>query len=166
MTTPIDAYFEKKSSFMNSVQEGAKKLPGAIGSAGAGAVAAAGAAGIGVAASKVYDAITKRRDFHAMLENNPGLHDHLRQNPKFFNLAYSSLRASNPGFSRDPIIAGQYMMTMMDSPAHAGNVLVEAMQQMQHGRSPVMDALGKGALEGAKSGMNAKSEGGSGSPVR
>jgi hypothetical protein len=163
MGTPIETYFqEKKAAQLSLPGMGGMggRIGGALGQAGSnaaiGAVASAGAAGLGVAASKIYDAITKRQNFLQMLEHNPDLEESLRDNPKLFNQAYSSLRVANPAFSRDPLIAGTYMRKIMDSPLGAGGFLGEAMDHQSHGRSPVMEAFGKGALEGAKAGLGSK----------
>lgn len=163
MTTPIEEYFQKKAAQLSLPGMGSGmggRIGGALASAGThaavGAAASAGAAGLGLAASKIYDMVTKRQNFLQMLEHNPDLQEHLEHDPKLFNQAFSSLRAANPSFSRDPLIAGSYMRKIMDSPIHAGTAIELAMQGQQHGRSPVMDAFGKGALEGAKAGLNPK----------
>jgi len=159
MGTPIDTYFEKKAAQLSlpGMSGMGGRIGNALGQAGTnaavGAVASAGAAGLGVAASKIYDAITKRQNFRQMLEHNPDLEEYIQQNPKFFNQAYSSLRAANPAFSRDPLISGTYMRKIMESPLGAGGILGEAMDRQSSGRTPVMDAFGKGALEGAKAGL-------------
>lgn len=163
MTTPIEQYFQKKAAIQLQLPGMGGGLGGRIGgalasagtNAAVGAVASAGAAGIGVAASKIYDAITKRQNFRQMLEHNPDLQEHLDQNPKLFNQAFSSLRAANPAFSRDPLVAGSYMRKIMESPIHAGSAIEMAMQGQQH-ESPMMGAFGKGALEGAKAGLSPK----------
>jgi hypothetical protein len=69
--------------------------------AGAGAgVAGAAIAGAGVAASKIYDAMTKVRDFRGMLGSsfNADLTPMYRQRPREFNEAFSSLRSMNPAW--------------------------------------------------------------------
>lgn len=94
---------------------------------GVGAALATGAiAGTTLAASKVYDALTKSRDFKALLDPNlnPDLHEAQQKNPQFFNAAFSSLRRMQPEFSKDPLVAGSLMRQMMDNPASAGGVLI------------------------------------------
>lgn len=116
-------------SFMGSVSSAAGKLPGAIVS-GIGATAATAAVtGLGFAAQKIYDAMTKRHDFNSMLEMNPDLAEHHVNSPKMFNQMFSTLRTMNPGFSKDPMVAGTYMRRMMESPLHAGGIAVEAFGQ-------------------------------------
>jgi hypothetical protein len=129
-------------------------LNAAAGAAGLGA-AGAGVAAVSFGAQKLYDAITKRRDFRLMLEHNPDLHEHLERDPKFFNQAYSSLRSVNPQFSKEPLIAGNYMRQMMDAPMTAGGKIELALQGAhQHGSGGLGDMALKGMFEGAKSGLN------------
>jgi hypothetical protein len=130
-------------------------LNAAAGAAGLGA-AGAGVAAVSFGAQKLYDAITKRRDFRLMLEHNPDLHEHLERDPKFFNQAYSSLRSVNPQFSKEPLIAGNYMRQMMDAPMSAGGKIELALQgaHQGHGAGGVGDLALKGMFEGAKSGLN------------
>jgi hypothetical protein len=105
-------------------------------------------------AKKLYDAITKKRDFRTMLEHNEDLREHLERDPKFFNQAYTSLRSVNPQFAAEPMIAGHYMRQMMEFPLHAGSKIELALQgASQHG-SPVLDQTMRGVLQGAASGMN------------
>lgn len=155
MKTPIEEYLESKTAAFGPGT--GKKVLDMAGNAammaGVGAGVSAGAAGLGMAASKIYDAITKKHDFNLMLEHNSDLHEHFQRDPKFFNQAYSSLRAANPAFGRDPLVAGNYMRHMMDAPEGAGGKIEAAMAGVQRGASPMMDAFGKGALEGAKGGL-------------
>lgn len=151
MKTPAQEYFETKQASApggtyNRLADAAK---GALLTGGV----SAGAAGLGLAAQKVYDAITKSRDFRLMLEHNPDLHEQLAEKPKLFNQAYSSLRTLNPAFGKDPIIAGSYMRQVMDAPLTAGGVLEQSLDHSMKGHSPMLDAFGKGALEGSKFGL-------------
>lgn len=121
----------KKASLGSTARDVAGQIPSAV-VHGLGATAATAAVtGMGFAAQKIYDAMTKRMDFNAMLEHNPDLADHHGTNPKMFNQMFSTLRTMNPSFSKDPIVAGTYMRRMMESPMHAGGIAVEA---LGHGR--------------------------------
>jgi hypothetical protein len=72
------------------------------------------------------DAATKQRDFRRMLSFNPDLQEHHERDPRMFNQMYSSLRTMNPGFAKDPLVAGTYMRRMSESPLTAGGVLTDA----------------------------------------
>lgn len=125
----------------------------AAGAAGLGA-AGAGVAAVSFGAQKLYDAITKRRDFRTMLEHNPDLHEHLERDPKFFNQAYSSLRSVNMQFAKEPLIAGNYMRQMMDAPLSAGGKIEVALQGAhQGGQGGAGDMALRGMFEGAKAGL-------------
>ena len=88
----------------------------------------AGVLAVPAAASKVYTAITKGRDFRAMMQNNQDLHEMQQElgAPRFHAL-YSSLRSMNPEFSADPIVAGTYMRQMARHPEQAGKTIVESL---------------------------------------
>lgn len=127
---------KKKAAPVSMGQVGKKGLGflGNMGKAtaiGAGAgIAGAAISGAGIAASKIYDAATKARDFRAMMGSsfNADLHDYYHQKPRQFNEAYSSLRMMNPEFSKDPMVAGNFMRQMMENrPEVAGGVLLQAL---------------------------------------
>lgn len=142
---------DKEASF-GSVLGKAKEpaFNAAVGAATMGGLTA-GAAAVSFGAKKLYDAITKRRDFRMMLEHNPDLHEALERDPKFFNQAYSSLRSVNPQFASEPLIAGNYMRQMTESPLTAGGKLENAFDHASRDRgSPVLDA----ALRGAQMGLS------------
>lgn len=118
-----------------------------------GALATAGAAGVGVAAHKIYDAVTKARDFRQMLGSpfNADLHDHYTSRPAQFNHAFSSLRSVAPDMSKDPMVAGLYMRRMMAyGPDQAGGVLVEALTHTDKTPSPMLEAFTRGGASGAQ----------------
>jgi hypothetical protein len=149
MATPIDEYFKTKTAVdWKGVGQTAKNVAqsGAIG-----AVAGAGAAAVGVGASKILDAITKTHDFNVMLNNNADLRAQYEQNPKFFNLAYSSLRSTSPSFGKDPIIAGHYMRSIMDNQTQAGAFLLQAVDASPKPQGSLSETISRSALEGAKS---------------
>ncbi|HEU4534224.1 MAG TPA: hypothetical protein VFS00_08900, partial [Polyangiaceae bacterium] len=127
---------------------GAASLGGSIGESVikgiGGSIAAGTVAGVGMAATRMYQAATKARDFRAMLEHNPDLVDSHRQDEKRFNQLYSSLRTMNPHFAADPIVAGVFMRRMVDSPMGAAGVLTEALGQ----RDRLPSALGRATDEG------------------
>lgn len=131
--------------FGKAVRSGMSGVPGRIGESlvngMTGAVAAAGVAGIGLAASKIVDALTKKRDFNQMLESNPDLIEHHQANPKQFNQMFSTLRMMNPQFSADPIVAGTYMRRMAENPLTAGGVAVEALGHRDASKSPIGESF-------------------------
>lgn len=97
-----------------------------------------GAAGLGIAVvgmaalrgmDNAFLAITKKRDFNKMMEDNPDLQESFQENPKQFHAQFTSLRSMNPSFSSDPIVAGTYMRQMSASPATAGTAMVGAASQ-------------------------------------
>lgn len=167
--TPLEAFLhekkatEKRAGFVSAFRQSAKQIPEALGAASAQgaatAVVGAGIAGVGMAASKIYDAMTKRRDFQRMLQVNPDLAEHQASNPAMFNHMFSSLRMHNPAFTADPIVAGTYMRRMSESPLTAGGVAVEALGHRESTKSPQLDAFLRGGFEGAKSGVRSGFEG-------
>lgn len=154
---PLDEFLmAKKGAAMPSPSMGSV-FGKALLSGGAGALATAGIAAAGVAVSKIYDAATKMRDFRAMMGSpfNADLHEHYSSRPHEFNAAYSSLRAVNPDFSKDPMIAGTYMRRMMTfDPASAGGPLIESLQHREKGPGTGMEAFLAGGREGVKSGLS------------
>lgn len=151
---PLEQYLEKKAGIGELL--GKAKDPAfnaAVGGLTMGGLTA-GTAAVSFGAKKLYDAITKKRDFREMLAANEDLREHLERDPKFFNQAYTSLRSVNPQFASEPMIAGHYMRQMMEFPLHAGAKVELALQgASQHG-SPVLDQTMRGVLQGAVSGMN------------
>ncbi len=110
---------QQARSFLGS-QKGQELLGGAAINVGA----TAASLGAGVVASKIYEAINKRRGFKEMMELDPGLKELHEENPKFFNAVYTSLRAVNPTFGKDPLIAGAHMRKLMaNGPESAGLLL-------------------------------------------
>lgn len=139
---------EKEASFGSMLQRAKEPaFNAAVGGATMGGLTA-GAAAVSFGAKKLYDAITKRRDFRTMLEHNPDLQEALDRDPKFFNQAYSSLRSVNSQFASEPLIAGNYMRQMMESPLSAGGKLELALQGAAHHHSPVLDATMRGVQSG------------------
>lgn len=131
--------------------------------AGVGALAAgigaAGAVGIGMAVSKIVDAATKSHDFKMMLENNQDLHSKYQEDPKRFNMMFSTLRTMNPQFSKDPLVAGTFMRRMVMSPEGIGGIAGEALTHRGDFEQPLMEAFGRGAGAGAGSGLQASFKG-------
>jgi hypothetical protein len=140
MSNPLDDYFETRPKtaapgFMRSFA-GTAMNPNALGQA-AGTAAVGAAVGIaGAAAQKLYGAITKKRDFDQMMHYAPDLSEEQGKNPELFNRQYSSLRAMNPQFAADPIIAATYMRRMSMSPDSAGMSIVESLGHMPKPSEP------------------------------
>jgi hypothetical protein len=116
-------------------------------------IATGAAAGVGLAAHKVYEALTKGRDFRAMMQNpfNQDLKELHDSNPANFNAAFTGLRQANPEMSGNPMIAGTYMRRMMTfSPDAAGGYLLEARGHRSEDLSPLRDAFQRGAVQGVQ----------------
>jgi hypothetical protein len=148
---------KKRAAIPGAVSDFGKDLGKALtGGVGAG-LAGAAVGGAGIAASKIYDAMTKARDFRSMLGSsfNSDLHGLYKERPKEFNEAYSSLRSFNPAFAKDPMVAGVYMRRIMTLDPHgAGGALVESLQHRKAmPESPMQDILVRGGAEGAARGF-------------
>lgn len=128
----------------------ASKLPEAFGGGLGMGVAGAAVAGVGLAAQKIFDAVTKRRDFRQMLEFNPDLQEHQASNSKMFNQAFSTIRSMNPTFSRDPLVAGAYMRQLVQNPQTAGAVAGQLLQARGNVPAPMLEGFGQGAREGLR----------------
>ncbi len=120
------------------------------------AAAAAGIAGVGLAANNVYNAVTKARDFKSMLASpfNEDLKDHYLQDPRRFNAAFTSIRSMTPEFSKDPIIAGNYMRQMMTGgDMSAGGTLVGALREQPKDTSPIHKMVADAGVKGIEGGQ-------------
>ena len=154
---PLEAYLsEKKAASWGQFAEGVSHglggvggLGGAVGAGLRGAVGTAAVAGLGFGASRLHDAATKSRDFKNMLAYNPDLVASNQENPKLFNQMFSTLRTLNPQFSKDPLVAGEYMRSMSSDPMHAGGKAVESLNF----RDKMGPRFGQGVQQGAQSGM-------------
>lgn len=127
--TPIDEYeqLRKTAGFADfgkgfSDAFGGKTL-GNVAAIGAGTAAIAGA---GTVLNKMRMALTKKRDFDAMMHHNPDLEQARAGNPELFAQQYTSLRNVSPQFGRDPLIAGTFMRSMSEYPGAAGSHLLAA----------------------------------------
>jgi len=138
MSNPIDEYFtaKKEAGWLSGVGKGMKDVgkgfsemlsPKNIGITAGATMLATGLDLPGRIAEKAYYAVTKNRDFNAMMDTNPDLKQLQRDNVKQFNSHYSSLRAINPQFASDPVVAGTYMRQMSLQPEVAGKVIVESL---------------------------------------
>lgn len=154
MTNPIEEFFAFKTAAPNLGRFG-RAVGGAAATGLGTAAAGAGVAAVGIAAGKLYDAVTKARDFKTMMGSSfnadlPSLH---AERPKEFNEAYSSLRAIQPAFAKDPMIAGTYMRRMMEIRSNnAGGVLLESLQH-EMPPSAMGEAFHRGAVGGSQAGM-------------
>lgn len=146
---PFEKFMQEKRAF--GFAEVGKGIPGAALQGAATAAATAGVAGMGLAAHAIFNAITKQRDFNAMMEANPDLEEYHGQNPKRFNMMFTTLRNMNPGFSKDPLVAGTFIRRMAESPLTAGGVAVEALRS--HAPGPLQESFMSGAQKGVAEGM-------------
>lgn len=159
---PAEDFLKEKKAFGLGALTGAAKATGramspaarAFGTAAATGAGAAAFMGLAGGAHKLYAAATKTRDFRAMLEANPDLHQHQKADPAGFNRMYSSLRTLAPEFAAEPMVAGYYMRQGMEGLMEGrGGVAVQAMnakRPMQTG--PMTDA----AMQGYMRGVNPK----------
>lgn len=156
---PVTAFLtEKRAGFFNSVkQEAGAQFTGPAlassvvsraGGAALGALGAGAVVGVGVAASKLYDAATKGRDFRTMLAHDPTLVPEHDKDPRLFNQFYSTLRTFNPDFARDPVVAAGYMHKMIDSPGNAGGMVVDSLSFRDKVKSPFEPVM-RAAIGGA-----------------
>ena len=127
---------EKHGGFGDMAHAAGSRFMEKVPDAAATVAVGAGLAGAGIAASKIYDAVTKRRDFRSMMASNQDLEEEYTRDPKMFNQAFTTLRRFTPEFSKDPLVAGTYMRQMMSSPATAGGVAVSALGASKDVRRP------------------------------
>lgn len=158
---PLEAYLtEKQAGFGAGMREG---LRGALGgdaegfgksvgkNVGRGAMGVTGAlavAGATAGVQRLYDAATKARDFRAMLDADQDLAARQAEDPKRFNMLFSTIRTMNPAFSRDPIVAGALMNQMLENPSSAPGVAMNILPMRDKMRSP-FEAVPR-ALSGGK----------------
>lgn len=157
MADPIDEFLElKKTAFLGAGALGSfgKNIGRNVAIGGAMAAGGAGVAGLGAAAGKIFNAITKKRDFDKMLEANPHLRPALERDPDGFNGMFTSLRSMSPEFTRDPMVAGAFMNDAMESPAESrGYVALRAHRE----RTPQKPGpLGDAALSSFQKGVGMK----------
>ena len=144
---PVEAFLSEFGTTKEAAHPMAQRFGDALTTGAAAAGAATLVAGAGMAVSKAYDALTKGRDFRVMLQHNPDLQEHLDRNPERFNQMYTTLRAMNPAFGKDPLVAGTYMRQMTESPMNAGGIASNV--QARPGPSLFQGALDIGSNAGA-----------------
>lgn len=157
---PLASYLSEKTAapgdFMSGVAS--KMAPKQLGRSVGGALVGAGAAGAvglaGLAAQKIMDAATKARDFRQMLSYDAQLAQRHAEEPQLVNQMFSTLRAFNPAFTKDPVVAGSYLHQMLDNPEQAGSVATEALTHRDKARPqiPMGDMMLRSALGGAQGG--------------
>jgi hypothetical protein len=140
MANPIEDFLMAKEA-LGPMGPFARRLGGKMLESGATGLAyagmGAGVAGIAQAAQHLYSAATKKRDFDSMLVQNPHLIPIHQQNPEEFGQMYTSLRAMNPEFARDPLVAGSSMWAAMEkNPQDRGAVAVQARRDAGRGSPP------------------------------
>ena len=155
MTNPAEEFLREKRAFsFGGAARGAlnagKSFGGIAGTAAAMGVGAAAFAGAAVAANKMYNAATKSRDFRSMLEANPDLKVHLKEDPAGFNRMYTSLRTLAPEFAKEPMVAGHYMRQGMEGPIEGrGGVALNAVQARKPQQmGPASEAAMEGYMKG------------------
>lgn len=103
-------------------------------------------AGAGVAIDKVINAVSKSNAFKQMHEVHPqmGTHD-----PVMVKRVFDSLYRTNPQMMRDPMVAGTWVDTIMESggidPRHTGQALLKGVQELAQIRNLMSQA---GSREG------------------
>lgn len=151
MSNPVDEYLE----LTKQADDGGWKKR--VGDAAIQTGVGLAVAGLPIAATKIYQAATKNRNFNKMLEHNEDLHAMREQNPKGFNTFYNSLHRMNPEFAADPVVSGTYMRQMLGNPAGAGKTLVEARGE-RAGSGPLQDVFSKMAPGVGKSMTESKEQ--------
>lgn len=116
---------------------------GTMGSLGKGALALGGAVGAGIAhslAGDLYDALkrglTKTRNYKAMVEANPDLHDRAA---KDVQNAFSTLHTFNPDFAADPHVAGSYVRQQLTLAGDSGQVDLHTLTSLVGARKNLSD---------------------------
>lgn len=158
MTNPAEEFLREKRAFsFGGAAKGAlgagKNFAGIAGTAAAMGMGAAAFAGTTAAAGRLYSAATKSRDFRGMLEANPDLKTHLKEDPAGFNRLYSSLRTLAPEFAKEPLVAGHYMRQGMEGPIEGrGGIALNAVQQRKPQQlGPTSEAALEGYMKGLPS---------------
>lgn len=142
-----------KSPLMQGATNTAKTVGSHVGGGLALGLAGAATAGVGLAANKAYEALTRGRDFRAMMQNpfNKDLKEYHERDPALFNAAFNGLRSANHEVSANPMAAGSYLRRMMEfSPDQAGGMLIEARNHRVDELSPMQEAFQRAAIEGSK----------------
>ena len=133
---PVDEYLSnKEAGFFDKIKPGLQSAGLQIGTGLA-------IAALPAAASKIYNAVTKQHHFNAMIDHNPDLAYARDENPQQFSSFYNSLHSMNPTFARDPIVAGAYMRRMLENPAAAGSVAVDAFSKSRPGNNLLTGVAG------------------------
>lgn len=154
MANPVDEFLlvKKANPFMGAFRGPTAQRfigAGAAGLAGAGATAAM-AGGI-AGAQALFNAATKKRDFDNMMAANPHLHPLHAEDPEGFNRMFTSIRAMNPEFTREPMVAGAFMFKAMGGPPEdRGMVAVQARREV---KKPEPGPLSRAAYEGFQKGF-------------
>jgi hypothetical protein len=158
---PIEEFLQEKQAFMMppTAQPGVSGAASDLGrmflgGLGAGAATAA-VAGAAIGAKHIYQAATKSRDFKQMLEFDPELKQMHRENPKYINAGFSTLRRLNPEFSSDPMVSSAFVKNVaMGETAGAFNLAQEALRSR-----PDPSALEEAFVSGARTGVEQSMKG-------
>ena len=113
------------------------------------AAAGAAAAGAAIGVQRLMAASRKASSYRDMLELNPDLKEHQKQDPRRFQAHYDSLRRLAPAFGEDPVVAGALMRRMSASPESAGSILQQVVRQpeLPRGSSPLSIETGFGPFK-------------------
>lgn len=122
----------------NLMEEAGQRFAGDFATGAATTIGAGAVAAVGLGVRQLVGAANKKHQFRAMMESNPDLAGHQKQNPRFFNTAYTSLQGLNPTYGKDPIVAGSLMRRMMENQDTAGGILMGTMKSP----SPSMGGMG------------------------
>jgi hypothetical protein len=121
----------------------------ALGAAAVGAGSGIFAAGV-VAANKIYNAATAKRDFRQMLQWHTDLQ---QEDQKLVNQAFRTLRQFAPDMSRDPLVSGAIVKNIVAAPQGAAGIIQESMQGQRNIGRPVSEAFLSGTQSGMAEGM-------------
>jgi len=162
MSNPIDEFLElkKTAGFVDMAGRLGRNAGKNVMIGGAMAAGGVGIAGVTAAAGKMFNAITKKRDFDNMLEANPHLQVALERDPEGFNNMFTSIRSMAPEFTRDPMVAGAFMNEAMETqPESRGFTAVRALRERTPQKpGPLSDA----AISSFQKGLSVTPDGGKG----
>lgn len=136
------------SAFTTPVADAAKSMPSVMAHGLASGAALGMIAAVPMAASKIWDAATKRRDFRAMLRANEDLEG---VNPAHVNAGFSLLRRFNADLTKDPYVAGSFVRNFAADPTRAFGMAEQALAAVP--KTPTPGAFGRAFSDGASQGM-------------
>jgi len=149
--SPIEDFIEYEQKTASPMGMNLKQVA-MLGAVGAGTTAAV--AGILPAANAIYNAATKGRDFRSMLEFDPELKELHKQNPKYINAGFNTLRRMNTDFSRDPMVASAFVKQVAYGSTEGSFGLAQEALRAAPKPSQFQEAFAGGAAQGVGAGLS------------